>query len=278
MYEVSVITADLPGIEVQVNDYQWPPRYEGIVAEEGHVVSLSVSPLPKHSRGCFGLAGGENVELGPVVFLPSNISLRAWNDGGPQRIVRAHFSESKFEQLTGRSGCWSAEQLARITQQGNGSLQAALRRMAGEVLNPGLASRTLLAALAELIAVDILRSMEPGPESVALGGLTPRQIRQLEERIVDPSGKPPCVSELAGVVGISSRHLLRGFRVAFGCTLRERLHQARQARAEELLARSDMRLKQVAAVLGYSSPSSFSTAFLQMTGETPAAFRRRRVK
>jgi AraC-like DNA-binding protein len=51
---------------------------------------------------------------------------------------------------------------------------------------------------------------------------------------------------------------------------------ARQERAERLVAQGDHSLGEIAQILGFASVSSFSTAFSRRAGCSPRAFARRK--
>ncbi|MGF7235772.1 MAG: helix-turn-helix transcriptional regulator, partial [Frankia sp.] len=76
-------------------------------------------------------------------------------------------------------------------------------------------------------------------------------------------------------VGISERVLRRRFAAVLGQTWREHLRQARLYRAMALLSTSTMSVGEIAAVVGFGSPSALARAFRAWTGESPSAYRDR---
>jgi AraC-like DNA-binding protein/quercetin dioxygenase-like cupin family protein len=76
-------------------------------------------------------------------------------------------------------------------------------------------------------------------------------------------------------VGLSERTLRRRFPAVTGMTWRAYLLQSRLLRAMTLLAEPRRSVLDVATAVGFTSPSAFTRAFQQVTGETPSAYRRR---
>lgn len=83
----------------------------------------------------------------------------------------------------------------------------------------------------------------------------------------------PGAAAASRILGVSERSLHRRLALQ-GLTFSEVLDSVRRQRATALLTGTRMPLEQVAAILGYSEPSSFSRAYKQWTGLRPAAARR----
>lgn len=86
------------------------------------------------------------------------------------------------------------------------------------------------------------------------------------------------VAATARQVGLSERSLRRRFDAGLGMSWRRYLVQARLLRAMALLAEPRPSVLQVATTVGFENASSFNRAFRQWTGETPSAFRTKRVR
>lgn len=97
----------------------------------------------------------------------------------------------------------------------------------------------------------------------------PQQIRDL---LLTHSGFMPDADWTAGQLGISSRTLRRQLADA-GVSFRQILKETRLALAKEYLRSSDMPIEQLAYLLGYSDPGSFSHAFRRWTGGSPQTYR-----
>jgi AraC-like DNA-binding protein len=80
------------------------------------------------------------------------------------------------------------------------------------------------------------------------------------------------LKSLAAEVGLSRFHLLRLYKAAYGVTPLGFAEQTRMDAAERRLAASRRPVGEVAAQLGYESPSAFARAFRRHRGQSPAAF------
>ncbi|MAR91516.1 MAG: hypothetical protein CML06_11645 [Pseudomonadales bacterium] len=87
-------------------------------------------------------------------------------------------------------------------------------------------------------------------------------------------GAPPSIAELAELCNISTRQLQRGFRVSRGSSIGRYVERCRIENAKRLLQQGTP-IHRVAGILGYTSHSSFTSAFRRATGTTPARFRQR---
>lgn len=84
------------------------------------------------------------------------------------------------------------------------------------------------------------------------------------------------VEALAQVAGISTSHLIDGFKASFGTTPWQYVLRARVAEAQRLLDTTESSVTTIALAVGFSSPSHFAAAFGRQLGTSPAAYRRER--
>jgi AraC-like DNA-binding protein len=78
---------------------------------------------------------------------------------------------------------------------------------------------------------------------------------------------------LAGIAGLSVFHFAREFKQSTGVTPHEYLVQRRVKRAQNMLARTDFSLSDVALASGFSDQSHLTRHFRRMLGTTPREFR-----
>ena len=83
----------------------------------------------------------------------------------------------------------------------------------------------------------------------------------------------PDFASIARAVGMTERSLARHFLDEMGMTWRQTLRRLRIIRAMELLGVSDVSVTEAAYSVGYASLSAFNAAFLEISGQTPSAFR-----
>jgi AraC family transcriptional regulator len=264
-----------PDVEVLLTTHHWRPHDIVTASDRWNVLSFSLSARPPGSRARFHSPGGHFHPVGDIVFLPAGVPMIASCDGGSQTILRCRIGETRFASLGGKTGGWTGDELRMGLNLAGDQLRGSLAGLAQEIANPGFASGVLIDAIATTLVVDLLRLFGRGAgRDISGGGLTGRQLRLIEDRVrEDPL---PSVGALAAMLGMSSRHLLRGFRKTTGTTLRASLQTAGRDRAIDLLTRTDWPIERIARQLGFRSQGSFSTAFRNMLGESPSAFRLRR--
>jgi AraC family transcriptional regulator len=79
--------------------------------------------------------------------------------------------------------------------------------------------------------------------------------------------------DLASLAGVHRVHLVREFRKHYGITIGQHIRKRRIAHACELLARTDLLLREIAAVCRFVDQSHFSRQFKKLSGLTPAEYR-----
>ena len=82
------------------------------------------------------------------------------------------------------------------------------------------------------------------------------------------------LEEIAAAAYLSPFHFARLFKKLTGASPHSYLGNLRVARAQSLLAETDLSISEISARVGYSSPSHFTKAFRQSTGLTPRTFRK----
>ncbi len=94
-----------------------------------------------------------------------------------------------------------------------------------------------------------------------------------QQLISDTLSELPGLSELAKRVGTYRERLNQLFNTRLGVSVFEYVRELRIERAIALLRESDMEIRDIASVVGFSNPSNFSTRFKERTGFTPKAYR-----
>jgi AraC family transcriptional regulator len=158
------------------------------------------------------------------------------------------------------------ERLARLTLDLSGELR---QKEAGQEM--------VIRALVEQVVVHLLRHHSNVRRSDELElsrvGLVDRRIRRAIELMHSHLSRELPLEEIAAAAFLSPFHFARLFKKLTGASPHAYLANLRVARAQSLLAETDLSISEVSARVGYSSPSHFTKAFRQATGLAPRAYR-----
>lgn len=112
----------------------------------------------------------------------------------------------------------------------------------------------------------------PSTDAVQLRDLA--RLRRVRDRMDREYAKPLNVDELARDIGMSSGHLSRQFKLAFGESPYSYLMTRRIERAMALLRRGDLSVTEVCFTVGCASLGTFTTRFTELVGVSPGAYKR----
>lgn len=116
-------------------------------------------------------------------------------------------------------------------------------------------------------------------------------IRRVHKRRTNPKYSPPvqkCVdyiemhlgdriraADLAALVGYGEYYTTHKFREETGLSVNDYIRFAKVERVKILLQSTDMGIQEIVEALGFASRSHFSRSFKQVTGQSPAEYRKR---
>lgn len=122
-----------------------------------------------------------------------------------------------------------------------------------------------LAAVTRQLATAPSNAVLPLPRSRGVAAA----MRLTEQRMA----AAPEFASIARDVAMTERSLARHFSDELGMTWRQTLRRLRMICAMELIGGSDVSITEAAYSVGYASLSAFNAAFLEISGQTPTAFR-----
>jgi transcriptional regulator of acetoin/glycerol metabolism/AraC-like DNA-binding protein len=122
-----------------------------------------------------------------------------------------------------------------------------------------------------LDSLAALRQRAPPPP--ARGGLPPGAMRRVQGYVETHLSESMDLAELAAIAGLSIYHFARAFKQSAGVTPHHYLVRRRIERAQEMLARSELPLSEIALATGFSDQSHLARHFRQLVGMTPGQFR-----
>lgn len=247
-----------------------------------HVLAMFAGRAPANACGRFlnHRHAERMIRFGQMIFVPAGVGVFGSGPGGAHRMLSYQVDPDASETFRRIEGAWDERDLDRFGDIRCERLAATMRRLGLEIANPGFASDLLIEGMTAMLEVDLIRHLRRDtplkPQTSARGGLSPYQLRIVDDHIRSWSGDTLTAESLARLVGLSRGHFMRAFRQSTGHTVHDHVERLRIDRAKHLLAQADVPLKQIASQLGFATPSSFSLAFRRATAMTPAGYRRAR--
>jgi AraC family transcriptional regulator len=99
------------------------------------------------------------------------------------------------------------------------------------------------------------------------------RLRRVTEYIQCNLDKGLTLQELAAVACMSPFHFARLFKCSTGVPPHRFVVRERIARARVCLARPELSIRQISRVVGFRTPSHFTTVFRRLAGVTPRGYR-----
>ncbi len=175
--------------------------------------------------------------------------------------------------------------LVRVSLRGSSAgvwLEASLRYALAEARSPRPGGAGVLAKLAEVLFIEVLRLYmnQAGPGEAGaersgwLAGVGDRIVGAALRELHARPAHTWTLDELARAAASSRSVLAERFQQLVGQTPMHYLTQWRMLLASQLLARGNSPLAQIAEAVGYQTDTAFSRAFRREFGVPPAAWRR----
>ncbi len=143
-----------------------------------------------------------------------------------------------------------------------------------------LAARTpgrspVIAALTQLFATHLVEryTTTGGKTPQYRGGLPIRQLRKIQDHVVEHLAEEISIDSLAQLVELSSSHFSHVFKESTGLTPLQFVTRERITRAQQMIRETSRSLIEIGLEVGYTSPSHFAQVFRRVAGVTPTEFR-----
>lgn len=254
-------------------EWRWPTMLDFTRREAALMVEMSLPPTSADASACFPeLDPQRRCFMGTLFTRWPGMLVSGRAEAGHIRVVRCVFGPERTAQLVSLRTDPDLPFLQSMLSLGNETLRTLLGLIKRELENRASRSDISVAALMELVAVEMDRVIRRDTAPLLSGRLAPWQFRRIRERL-GHSGPIPAVSELAALCGISQRHLHRQFHALTGKTVADYIETTRIEQAKKLLESGAQPIKAVAQACGFSHPNSFTRAFRRTTGQTPIAYR-----
>ncbi len=209
-----------------------------------------------------------------LMSLPKPVALFASNDWDALEASQAcAFSGIRVPDEVSILGVGNDELACLVARPELSSIQLPLRLVAQEAV-------MILAPLLERNRSFVARSIQMKP--VALVTRASTQFLPVDDLLVaktlgymdEHMNKPIKIQDLLRHFGVSRSHLEQRFRAVLGRTPLVELRRLRIERARRFLSDTDLSMKKIASLSGFSSEIRFTTVFREITGKSPTEFTR----
>ena len=273
-YSPTVIAVvETPLGRAEIVEWHWPSMLDFTRRESVMMVEMSLPPTSADASACFPeIDADRRCFMGTLFTRWPGVLVAGRSEGGHIRVVRCVFGAERTAHLMAQVASPDLaflQGLLALTSETLRSLMGLVRRELENLIDCNPAA---IAALMELVLIELERVMREEAAPSVSGRLAPWQFRRIRERL-DRHGSPPGVAELAALCGISMRHLQRQFLALTGMTVADYVETTRIEQAKALLQDGSRPIKAVAQACGFSHPNSFTRAFRRSTGQTPLAWR-----
>lgn len=265
------------GVSAQLRSYEWGGEQGTFLFEDYLRVSLCLTQhLVVKARPT---GAGLPLTLGQISMTVPYSPVHFYLPDGRMEFLICMFAPEYVEDAAGPTSYWNDREMSCRVDVKSTVLKSLMKRIYGELVRPGFAARMAVEAAADLVLVEVARHFRraprsPGEPKRAVGGLSPWQLRRIQERINDSVDFGDIShKDLAQLCRLSQSHMMRCFKNSTGMSISQYTETRRFERAKKLLSTTTMSCKEIAYELGFSSPSYFTAAFRRITAMSPSEFR-----
>lgn len=250
-------------------------RARCVAGATGEYVSLDprlfivLDPLDAAIELDIGAGEGASASRAPSVsYLPAGAALKLSVTGETEiQHLDIHFEAKSLDGIEGAQGGLPAEPRLHYPDervQRLGRLLAAV--CTGPTPSSGHYGDGLIAAL---LAAALRPRIEPGRRTA----LSDRQLKLAVDMIEARCAERIRLQDLAELTGLSESYFSHAFKAATGMPPHRWQLSARVRRAQDMLARSDAPLIEIAVATGFADQPHFTRVFRTLTGRTPLSWR-----
>lgn len=247
-----------------------------VAAHSEHVIALQLrgsSDLLQH----FPANGSrKSIRAGNIDITPAGLA-RHWRYDGETEILVLRIAPSLVESIAAKETRQPAGRVELVVQSGirDAQIEHLGARFLEELKAGGLASRTCVQSLANLLAVNLLRhySTARDPAADSSSKLAWHKLRQATDYINKNLRDDLSLGKISETLCMSPCHFAHLFKQTTGLTPHRYVIDCRMEKAKSLLRETNFPVNEIAQMVGYSSQSHFSTVFRQFTGQSPLRYR-----
>lgn len=246
-----------------------------------HLISIHTGDPITLEHTVDGRSQSARMRPGSVVLIPAGRAT-SWRSNDTAEFLNLQISPAFFERIAAQAGglasdqCELADTVAALDSRLNFLGQLLATESHARTPNGSLYADSLATA----VAVHLLRNYThtTPTQTTTAGKQCTTQLRRVVAYIHDHSMHDIRLAELAELAGLSPNYLVTQFHQLTGLPPHQYLLKVRVARAQQLLARGNRSISEVATAVGFLDQSHLTRHMRRLSGITPAAFRRQQRK
>jgi AraC family transcriptional regulator len=201
--------------------------------------------------------------------------VRKFRFEGEARAVILQIEPEVLQSMIANPGDGNAFELIRRWHGPDPVLRNLVMKLRAEIRSGFPAGPLLAEHLCTRLAAELIQRYSIGKLKLDQykGGLPTAKVKQVIDYIEAYLDLNLTTGEIARVAGLSKYHFGKAFSASTGMTLHSFMLARRMGQSRALLVNSDLPLAHIAAAVGFSSQSHFTTVFLERTGVTPGRYR-----
>jgi AraC family transcriptional regulator len=274
-FQSSIISeVQLAGARAEIVTYSYDENARVTTRESEVTVGWRIKPSTVEMTA--RLHDGSERKFGRLMLFQPNDTFVATAHLQPESttILKCHLKQDWLFQQLGDE----ANLVSRLTRSAlnihDTQIDMTMRCMAIELMNMRSETERLIELWLSTLAFQLVRHARLAKSSNDAKhlDLAPSIVRDVE-RMIGEAPRPLKSAEIARRCGISERHLRRIFKQSTGQSLQNAIYENRLHRAQKLLLETDLQLKAISHMLGYSKQGAFTHAVKKSTGKTPFQIR-----
>lgn len=247
-----------------------------LAAHSEHVIALQLRGSGNLLQQTPANGSRKAIRAGNIDITPAGLS-RHWRYDGETEILVLRIAPSLVESMAAEETRQPVKRVELVIQSGirDAQIEHLGARFLEELKAGGVASRTCVQSLANLLAVHLLRHYSTASDSAGdpSGKLARHKLRQATDYINKNLRDDLSLGKISETLCMSPCHFAHLFKQTTGLTPHRYVIECRMEKAKSLLRETNFPVNEIAQLVGYSSQSHFSTVFRQFTGQAPLRYR-----
>jgi AraC family transcriptional regulator len=276
-FEPSAMSDPFGWVGLEAARYQAAPASEIHLSPLTHHALVLITRPPEELDLLYeGVKRHRSPPAGSIAVVPAG-SPALWRWGGCKDSLHVYLDPGVVARVAAEAFDLDPARLTVPSLDGLDlpHLRAAMLAVDAELASGGAGGPLAAESLANVLGVHLIRHAsaprQAGPKRD--GALPQARLRSVVEYVEEHLDAGLSLAQMAAVARLSPYHFARQLKAAIGLPPHQYVIARRVERARQLLARTDLSLAEVAALVGFCDQSQLTRHFKRLLGVTPGQFR-----